>query len=99
MLYDTGLDCDEVPPTDPLVTVTADELLPIILRALASLLRRRSIERKMKEKRREEWSREEKKIERNRRDDDERIREEKYRGANTEICRNRKNAVGNDCFL
>ena len=51
LLYGTGLDCDEVPPTDPLVTVTADELLPIILRALASLLRRRSTERKMKENR------------------------------------------------
>ena len=79
--------------------MTADELLPIILRALASLLRRRSTEIKIKEKRREEWSREEKKIERNRRDEDERIREGEYRGANTEISRYRKNAVGNDCFL
>ena len=44
--------------------MTADELLPIILRALASLLRRRSTEwkrvKRREEKRREEKRREEK---------------------------------------
>ena len=52
--YRTGLDCAEVPVTDP--AVTADELLPIILRAFASLLRRRSTERG-REKRREDKKR------------------------------------------
>ena len=47
ILYRTGLDCVEVPAADP--AVTADELLPIILRAFASLLRRRSTEWKREE--------------------------------------------------